>query len=486
MALSESLLGASPSPPGSPGSGFFELSSRASSGVDGSGRVHDRPIDPTTGLVQLPNPAIEGRAVSLAFLRAFTGQHVRGQVRLAEEATRDAIEFLTGEIAKTQRQLNEHKQTMRQQHAAGGSGGLLSPQSSAAGHEMTKQHSATLRRAGSAKGLRTRMLLKGKLKLLQRDLKERRRRPFLSTRDVHLRIIKACTDARMCRWVELPGWGDGADAKTGVPFVGDADSFVSHSWDSPWETMVDALAEHASAPGQEAKYYWVDIFAVNQHWPKKDAGGEVSCALGCRGCAAMREDLPDWQTMQERQNEAGFGRVLNFSKHVLVLMEPWHTPRPPTRVWCLFEMFRGLAEAGGKAEVALSRREQREMQQALREDWQKFEALIVGIDAREADVTVESDRHNIFGLISSSAGGFDALNDAIRTSLFEWLAACGMDLLDRVAGGVGAADDGGGGGARPLTSQELAEEVARFGYGGCRAALLREPAVSILESVHID
>ena len=65
----------------------------------------------------------------------------------------------------------------------------------------------------------------------------------------------------------------------------------------------------------------------------------------------MAEDLPDWGTMQEYPSSKGLGRVLGFCRHVLVLMEPWHSPRPPSRVWCLFEMFKGLDEVGGKADA---------------------------------------------------------------------------------------------------------------------------------------
>jgi hypothetical protein len=129
------------------------------------------------------------------------------------------------------------------------------------------------------------------LKRLQSDLKSRKARPYMTTRDVHKYVIKAETDSLQCRYVELVDWaeGDGQDRlsddieraiserysihKTiskragAAALIGSADYFVSHSWDSPWADLVAAVESHASMLDLEvAPYYWVDIFAVCQHW----------------------------------------------------------------------------------------------------------------------------------------------------------------------------------------------------------------------------
>lgn len=393
------------------------------------------------------NPTIEGRAVSAAFLRAFTDRYVVAHPDLARTATNEALAYLDKQIQEVQNKLTE----------------LVSPRADAG-----ESASGTVLRRGTSAAIRSKMVLQQKLKVLQEDVAARKRKAFLSTRDVHKYIIKAETDARKCRWVELPGWGDGVDS-SGAPFVGDADSFVSHSWDSPWERLVEAVCEHSQREGKSGKFYWVDIFAVNQHSPEKDEATQaVTCPTDCRGCAAIGEDLPDWETMQEHPTSKGFGRVLGFCKHVLVLMEPWHSPRPPTRVWCLFEMFNGISQSGGQVEVMLSRLEQQEMQVALADDFSKFEALIVGIDAREAEVTFDTDRTNIFNLISTSDGGFDALNSAIRTSLFLWLVGAGQELLQKVGGTEGLDAN-----VPHLTDAEIDAEAARHSYGWWKRSMLR-------------
>ena len=56
-----------------------------------------------------------------------------------------------------------------------------------------------------------------------------------------------------------------------------------------------------------------------------------------------------------------FERVIGITKHTLVLAEPWDNPRPPTRVWCLFEGYTTLAK-GGRLEVILGDRQRRDLQ----------------------------------------------------------------------------------------------------------------------------
>lgn len=278
MAMSESLLA------GSSVSGSASLLPYSQPRRPAAPAITAAPgvaVDPGTGLVVQTNPHIEGRAVSADFLRAFTRKKVVGREDLAREATAATITFLQGEIQKV-------KDELRRDHA---------PPTTSSPGGLTRESSARMR---------TKKKLNEKLSLLKSDLKQRRKRPFLSTRDVHKLIIKPETDERRCRYVELPGWGD--RACRGMPFVGDASSFVSHSWDSPWEELVAALCEHAEQHPDH--YYWVDIFAVIQHWrtPPEKAGqpGHMAspCTADCTGCKAAAEDMPDWDKMQSASNRS--------------------------------------------------------------------------------------------------------------------------------------------------------------------------------------
>jgi hypothetical protein len=146
--------------------------------------------------------------------------------------------------------------------------------------------------------------------LVEADLKCRREQPYMTTRDVHKYIIKPATDARLCRFVELSEWAAGLD-NGGRSFVGLSDYFVSHSWDTGWLELLEAIEAHQAAHSDEPYYYWVDIFAVCQHW-RTDTGSADSpghmpaaCGLGCLGCSKVAEDMHDWATA-DPANPKGF------------------------------------------------------------------------------------------------------------------------------------------------------------------------------------
>lgn len=199
--------------------------------------------------------------------------------------------------------------------------------------------------------------------------------------------------------------------EAGRPFVGHADVFVSHSWDTPWVEVMAAVEAHQAQQQQQQQqvgrdesrdgtellglppplltvfYYWVDIFAVCQHWKTTSScAGQtghmpIACGRGCIGCAKVTNDMPSWVDAPregqapaaaggeggEGQAEAaaggggggrrlpagalpatqlprlkrtpsnsamGFDRVIATmrARKTLLVMEPWDNPRVPTRV----------------------------------------------------------------------------------------------------------------------------------------------------------
>lgn len=305
---------------------------------------------------------------------------------------------------------------------------------------------------------------------LQQELQDRQQsrraaggRRRTTARDVHKLVIKPATDALCCRYVELSGVGDGVDVVSGLPFVGPADFFFSYSWDSSWQAVVDALSQHSEqeeAAGRPPPFYWIDLFAVNQHWPAKDtATGICTCPSNCRGCAAMAEDLPDWQTIQV-SHDRGFDRVIGFCRRTLALMEPWSNPRPISRVWCLFEDYTTLQQPGGTVNVVLPRQERRELQHALQHEFAAIDLMIGQVDARRAEATVETDRLNILGAIERLPGGFDAFNEELRQSLRRLMAESATELLRRAESANAP---------QLLSRQDLANEAED--YGSCDARL---------------
>ena len=361
-------------------------------------------------------PSIEGierRAVSASFLRQFTQSRVLANAALNKRCAEVGAKFLEQQIKQLEGERDVLQQNIMCRSAVVGS---VDSSSGASKSEPTFSEGAQLAQLGR------------RIDQFKYDLAHRNFCAYMTTRDVHRELVKVEVDALRCRYVELPIWLDGHD-EDGTPFVGLADFFVSHSWDSPWEAVVNACLEHSAAlpAGASKPYYWIDIFAVNQHTPNSQ---HCSCDGACVGCMAMKEDLPDWHLMQA-SHDVGFERVIRTTRKTLLVMDPWFAPRPPTRVWCLYESYITLQQPGGELIVALGREQRRSMQMALQANFGSLEEMIGRLDARNADVTVESDRTNIFGAIEKLDGGFDGLNGKLRRSLRIWLAETAEELLAR-------------------------------------------------------
>ena len=273
------------------------------------------------------------------------------------------------------------------------------------------------------------------LAFLRRDLQTRRNAPpleSLTARDVHNFVVVAETCKTMLRFVELPQVCDRA-GPSGRPHVGVAQYFFSYSWDSPWAAVESALVAHSAqqvASGKAPPYYWIDIFAVNQHLAMPPWECSRGVPASCPGCQDVKADMHDWEGGEQGADSKGFERVIDRTRHTLVLMEPWDNPRPPTRVWCLFEAYTTLAK-GGVLEVVLGASQQRDLQMRLADRFDELDRIISGIDARLADATVLLDRTHIFGAIERLEGGFDGLNERIRHSQQQWLAEASAGASDR-------------------------------------------------------
>ena len=113
-----------------------------------------------------------------------------------------------------------------------------------------------------------------------------------------------------------------------------------------------------------------------------------------------------------------------------MLNEPWDNPRPPTRVWRLFEGYTPLAKQG-QLEVVLGPKQQLNLQLSLAERFGELEARVGNIDAHLAEATVEEDRKQIFASIAQLEGGFTDLNEQMQRAQREWLAASAEGVLQR-------------------------------------------------------
>ena len=97
--------------------------------------------------------------------------------------------------------------------------------------------------------------------------------------------------------------------KQGSPHVGEATHFVSWFLATTIETLLDALANYLEQKGlrEEDTFFWVCDFVIRQTDVKKDLEslGDCVSALG----------------------------------HTVLLMEPWHAPKPLKRAYCIKEVY---------------------------------------------------------------------------------------------------------------------------------------------------
>ena len=106
--------------------------------------------------------------------------------------------------------------------------------------------------------------------------------------------------------------------------VGEASVFVSHSWGSPFASLVGALEDYLKSHQQPAYavYFWVDCFSINQH-----------------AAAVSTLDSAHWSRL--------FGEAIRSMGAVCLVATPWESPTALGRCWCLFELMHALSGGDG-------------------------------------------------------------------------------------------------------------------------------------------
>jgi tetratricopeptide (TPR) repeat protein len=325
----------------------------------------------------------------------------------------------------------------------------------------------------------------------RRDLARRHAAPYVSGRDFHRYVIKAKTHDLMCRYIELPGILAATDGD-GMRSIGPADVFVSWTWDTPWDILIETLQAHTDAAvsaGRPPPRYWLDIFAVNQHTALPPWRCESGLSFDkCTGCLAMGEDMMSLGEMEAGRVDKGFERVINSEscRETLLVLETWSAPRPVTRVWCLYEILLtvlastnqakaaydarvadisamktkimrselkklGLRVTGGaqdikraliehaavacqpdrRLKIGLPPAERTRLADVLRADISVVQRLVAAVDGETAEATMPTDREQIFRAVQRLLPrGFLDLNSEVRAQLRQWTYEAAASKLD--------------------------------------------------------
>ncbi|EGD81090.1 tetratricopeptide protein [Salpingoeca rosetta] len=239
----------------------------------------------------------------------------------------------------------------------------------------------------------------------------------MTTEDACKQLVVPRTRQDNCAFVEQL-------RKQSPEHVNKATVFVSHAWRYKIADVLNVLLEFAEeqARKEDAQpvFFWFDLFMNNQN-------------------ANVTANLPqEWWSTTFKQSIANIG-------HVLLVLMPWRDPVPLTRAWCLWEIFCGISNEGTEVTIQLPNSEELELVLAIARDYQAVTDTLVRVQAQRADAFNPHDKHMIFTAIELWAGGFSAVNQAVKDQLRAWclqkavgaveaMRAQGEDSTDAFAG----------------------------------------------------
>ena len=105
---------------------------------------------------------------------------------------------------------------------------------------------------------------------------------------------------------------------------------------------------------------------------------------------------------------------------MLLILSPWHDPKPIKRCWCLFEIHNSLDEDGVEFDINIPRGEVEQLKAGVVEDKECVIQALSDIQAEKAQAAVESDKDMIFKVIEESPGGFFHVNQNVKKGLRSW------------------------------------------------------------------
>jgi len=178
-------------------------------------------------------------------------------------------------------------------------------------------------------------------------------------------------------------------------FVGRCNTFLSHTWGSPFEKTIAALEDYENQrpSGSAPCFYFIDYFAINQFNPSKDLKqlGEIA-----KNCATLT-----------------------------LFANTWDNPAAIGRAWCIFEIVHSLL---GKKNLVIImppkvKREFKDAQQNVRDPdaAERFLRIFTNIDTKKLEASDPDDLKAIKKFIIDNLGGFNKVDQSVSAGLREWV-----------------------------------------------------------------
>jgi tetratricopeptide (TPR) repeat protein len=216
-------------------------------------------------------------------------------------------------------------------------------------------------------------------------------------------FLLSATKASACSYADL------LDCRpTGAALVGNANSFLSHSYGYRFFDVIEAVRmwEARQEPSAGPFYYYFDLAVVNQHSSK----GTVKFNV-------LRDE---------------FGESVKACGRTLLMLR-WadRAYLATSRAWCIFEVATTLAHLGPNGlEVIMPPADTAALCRALVHDFSSVEGRLCTIDAATADAREQDDLNNIRCMIEGTHGGYGEVNERVLGVLREYVLSQARGELD--------------------------------------------------------
>jgi len=185
------------------------------------------------------------------------------------------------------------------------------------------------------------------------------------------RAVTLCTGRSLVETLQIASQlsGDSSFTHTpgGLPYFGPAQSFVSYGWHG---TLISELHDAMSSVRSSADFFWIDVFAIAQNQDNEE------------------------RKVNNREDVSSFEAVVAATETTCLYWNPWATPTPLRRVWCLYEI---LCTIRIKHPLLFAISPDDLL--AMRESPERLKFVIENLRSMDADATFGSDWYRIHIMI---------------------------------------------------------------------------------------
>lgn len=186
-----------------------------------------------------------------------------------------------------------------------------------------------------------------------------------------------------------------------------AEYFVSFAYSTDFETVLSALDKfrRKNRGANKDLYVWNSVFCINQHFGR-----------------SSEEKLTAPVVYPKGWFKDAFEKCIPSIGNVLFVMSPLAEPVALKRLWCIYELYLTISNDKCTLDVILSEEDEEYLIDSLLRSSQSILDFINGVNAEKAKSSNPAQEEKLRKQIAGLAGGYSAIDDAVREKLREWFA----------------------------------------------------------------